>query len=302
MHFPSEIWSKIAQDLPAQERVRLNAALEPSDRLPWTKIESQLGMIDYAMRNGTFVPSKEVIRFVGLYIDYKIAQSIWDRLDKNSLEARMVELEWAMTKGEFTEYDKYPTDYESLDFTCWYPLGKHLGKVSVQSFENFKATKMFNQILSDGHARKCFMEGCNPVLFEHVLNEISEGRLPWVPLSSSTLITNDAIRCLKEANLPDERWPNILKVAIASGKFGVADMIMADGYRLDGPRIIKPQAKTVKVVEVEADEVAKLFGKLNDDINIMIESSRAARNARKLTFAVVSSVVFVGFVIFYLRL
>lgn len=281
MCFPPEIWSIISRDLSPEALVRLNVALPPSDRLPWSNEDSRLGLIDYAMRHsGTFVPSKEVIQFVGNNINNKIAKSIWPKFDRRSLDVRIYQLEWAMTKGEYTDYSMYPHASELSKFNCYYGLLKHLGKLSVDKFEAFKSSGIYEVLFGVHESQKIFMEGCNPVLMEYVLWQISEDRLPWKAVMNSELLSTKGIAALKAAGVPDERWPKILHAAIAAGKFDIADLIMDDGHRLGGPRIIKEKKELQQ--DDDRDPCARILAALNDSIDSRIKLHESEITLRRL--------------------
>ena len=235
---PQDVMRYVWERLEAPDRMALDFVL-PDDSKMATDTDRRLAMIDYADRHGKLKdPAKDVLDFLQRNLGHPTA----DRLLRKhaNVALKIGRLEQAMATGVYGPPGDYPTPVECEVFDVWYGLCMTLGTMSPDMFEAFLAQKAIaSMVLVGPHSNRytAMLKSCDPVLLEHILFEkiFPDGHVHV--RHNSRYLTPQTVRLFMERDIDPERWARYLEVALSAGATEVAEMVMAEGHRLDGTKV-----------------------------------------------------------------
>lgn len=240
-----DVWGR----LEARDRMALDFVL-PQDSKMATETDRRLALLAYADRHGKLKePSKENIDFLQRNVGNPTADKLLEKHANVTL--KLCRLEHAIARGVYGPRDDYPSDADLDDFNIWYGLCQTLGQQSPEKFEAFLLQRdLVSAVLVGPHKNRfrAFVESCDPVLLEHVLYEkvfFEGGDVP--ARKNAKYLKPETVRMFMERGLGPERWARYLEIALSAGAMDVVDMVMAEGYRLDGTRVTPPKQELLSV-------------------------------------------------------
>jgi hypothetical protein len=235
---PQDVMRQVYERLEAPDRMALDFALPDSDKMA-TDTDRRLAMLDYADRNGKLQdPAKDVLDFLQRNLGHPTADRLLEKYANVTL--KICRLEHAMATGVYGPIGDYPTPTECDVFDVWYGLNMTVGSLSPDKFDAFMEQDAIASMVLFG---RCFtrytamLKACDPVLLEHILFEkiFVDGHLH--ARNNAKYLTPQTVRLFMERGMGPERWARYLEVALSAGAINVAEMVMAEGYRLDGTKV-----------------------------------------------------------------
>ena len=235
---PQDVLRDIWVRLEAPDRMALDSVL-PDDSKMATDTDRRLAMLDYADRNGKLRdPAKDVLDFLQRKLGHPTADRLLSKYA--SVTLKICRLEQAMATGVYGPPGDYPDMTDCDTFEVWYGLCMTLGSLSPDRFDAFMAQDIATAVLFGplltGRYTSVLKSG-DPVLLEHILFDriFPDGDVHV--RSNARYLTPQTVRMFMERGLGPERWARYLEVALSAGAMEVAEMVMAQGYRLDGTRV-----------------------------------------------------------------
>lgn len=249
---PRDILRDVWGRLEAPDRMALDLVL-PDDAKMATATDRRLALLAYADRNGKLTnPSKENIDFLQRNVGTPTADKLLEKHANVTL--KLCRLEHAIARGVYGPRDDYPSDADLDDFNMWYGLCMTLGRLSPEKFEAFlQQRELVSAVLFGPHKTRfqAFLESCEPVLLEYVLYEEIFFRNGDVPARKNRkYLQPETVRMFMDRGLGPERWARYLEIALSAGAMDVVDMVMTEGYRLDGTRV--PPAPKIDLAKTKA--------------------------------------------------
>jgi hypothetical protein len=235
---PQDILRDVCARLEAPDRMALDFVLPENAKMA-TDEDRRLAMLAYADRNGKLQdPAKDVLDFLQRNLGHPTADRLLEKYANVTL--KVCRLEHAMATGVYGPRSDYPTPTECEVFDVWYGLCVTLGSLTPDKFDAFMAHKAIaTMVLVGPHSNRytAMLKSCDPVLLEHILFEkiFPDGHVH--ARTNSRYLTPQTVRTFMELELGPERWARYLEVALSAGAMDIADMVMAEGYRLDGTRV-----------------------------------------------------------------
>lgn len=235
---PQDVLRDVFARLEAPDRMALDFVLPESAKLA-TDTDRRLAMVDYADRHGKLKdPAKDVLDFLQRNLGHPTADRLLEKHANVTL--KICRLEQAMATGVYGPPGDYPTPAECEVFDVWYGLCMTLGTLTPDMFEAFLAQNaVATMVLVGPHSNRytAMLKSCDPVLLEHILfeNIFPDGHVH--SRTNSRYLTPQTVRMFMERELGPERWARYLEVALSAGAMEVAEMVMAEGYRLDGTKV-----------------------------------------------------------------
>lgn len=228
----ADVWRR----LEAPDRMALDFVLPEQDKMA---TDHRLAILAYADRNGKLNnPAKDVLDFLQQNLGNPTADILLEKHANVTL--KICRLEQAMASGVYGPSTDYPQRWECEAFDVWYGLCMTVGALSPDRFDAFMAQKdIASMVLYGPHGDRyaATLKSCGPVLLEHILFEkiFPDGDLH--ARDNNRYLRSQTVRLFMERGLGPERWARYLEVALSAGAMDVAEMVMAEGYRLDGTKV-----------------------------------------------------------------
>lgn len=257
---PQDVMRQVYERLEAADRMALDFALPDPDKMA-TDTDRRLAMLDYADRNGMLKdPAKDVLGLLQHNLGHPTADRLLEKYANVAL--KICRLEQAMATGVYGPIGDYPTPAECNVFEVWYGLCMTVGTLSPDQFDAFMSQEELVSMVLVGPSWKQYtamLKSCDPVLLEHILfeNIFIDGHIH--ARNNARYLMPQTVRLFLERGLGPERWARYLEDALSAGAMDIAEMVMAEGYRLDGtkvparhdPEMPQLRVKTAKTVTTE---------------------------------------------------
>lgn len=243
---PQDVLRDICARLEAPDRMALDFVMPDHAKMA-SDTDRRLAMLAYADRNGKLKdPAKDVLDFLQRNLGHPTADRLLEKYANVTL--KICRLEQAMARGVYGPSSDYPTPTDCDVFEVWYGLNMTLGALTPDMFDAFMAQdNIASMVLGGPHSNRytAMLKSCDPVLLEHVLFEkiFPDGHIH--ARTNTRYLTPQTVRMFMDKGLGPERWARFLEVALSAGAMDIAEMVMAEGYRLDGTRVSPTQNQEV---------------------------------------------------------